>query len=200
MCVCETETQSDTHKDSLCVNLRTLMNFYVCVVTTMYFVSEIRVVFDVACLQRHFVQYDFRSFATIAGDVATDVVPLLTRRNSQGPTCCSRSPAAKPTPDSVLKIKNIHCSRSLPLRLVWGSVNFDHATSFLHVWSGGACICWQGRRQRLAHGASTCRSHGTCTCTSCASLLRALVLALCTTHLSSTGRMISILLSMSFIP
>ena len=200
MCVCETETQSDTHRDSLCVNLRTLMNFYVCVVTTMYFFSRIRVVIDVACLQRYFVQEDLCSFATIAGDVATDAVPLLSRRNSQGPTCCSRSPAAKPTPDPVLMIKNIHCSRSLPPRFVWGSVNFDHATSFLHVWSGGACIRWQGRRQRLAHGASTCRSHGTCTCTSCASLLRAPLLPLCTTNLASTGRMILILLSMSFIP
>jgi len=63
----------------------------------------------------------------------------------------SWSPAAKPTPDPVLKIKNIHCSRSLIPRLVWGSVNFDHAKGFLHVWSGGACIRWQGRRQHLAH-------------------------------------------------
>jgi len=34
----------------------------------------------------------------LAGDVATDAVPLLSRHNSQGTTCCSRSPAAKPTP------------------------------------------------------------------------------------------------------
>jgi len=134
------------------------------------------------------------------GDVATDAVPLLSRRNSQVTTCCTRSPAAKPTPDPVLKIKNIHCPRSLPPRLVWGSVNFDHVASFLHVWSGGACICWQGRCQRLAHGASTCRSHGNSTCSSWASLLRAPLLALCTTNLASTGRMILILLSMSFIP
>ena len=36
------------------------------------------------------------------------------------------------------------------------------------VWSGEACICSQGRRQHLAHGASTCRSHATFTCISCA--------------------------------
>jgi len=107
---------------------------------------------------------------------------------------------AKPTPDLVLKIKNIHCARSLPPRLVCGSVNFDYAAGFLHVWCGGACIRWQGRRQRLAHGASTCRSHGTSTCTSCASLLRAPWLALCTTNLASIGRMILVLLPMSFIP
>jgi len=137
----------------------------------------------------------------LAGDVATDAVPLLSRRNSQGPTSCSRSPAAKPTPDPVLKIKNIHYSRSLPSRLVrvWGSVNFEHAASLLHVWSWGACICWQGRHQHLAHGA-TCRLYGTSTCTSCVSLLRAPLLALCTTHLALTGRMNLILLSMSFIP
>ena len=52
------------------------------------------------------------------------------------PNLLSWSPASKPTPDPVLKIKNIHCSRSLPARLVWGIVNFDHAASFLHVWSG----------------------------------------------------------------
>jgi len=112
------------------------------------------------------------------------------------PGCCSLSSAAMPTPDPVPKIKNIHCSRSFPPHLVWGSVNFDHAAS----WSGGASIRWQGRRQRLAHGASTCRSHGTSTCTSCASLLRAPPLALSTTNLASTGRMISILLPMTFIP
>jgi len=85
----------------------------------------------------------------------------------------SWSPASKPTPYPVLNIKNIHCSRSLPARLVWGNLNFDQAASFLHVWFGGARIRWQGRRQRLAHGASTCRLHyvhflsitSTCTCT-----------------------------------
>ena len=123
-----------------------------------------------------------------AGDVATDAVPLVSRRNSQGPTCCSRSPAAKPTPDPVLKIKNIHSSRSLPPRLVKGSVNFEHVAGLLNVWSGGACVCRQGRRQCLVHGASTCRSYRTFTCTSCASLLRASLLALCTTNLASTGR------------
>ena len=85
----------------------------------------------------------------------------------------SWSPTSKPTPDPVLNIKNIHCSRSLPARFVVGNVNFDQVSSFLHVWSGGARIRWKGRRQRLAHGASTCRLDyvhflnitSTCTCT-----------------------------------
>jgi len=135
----------------------------------------------------------------LAGDVAlcgpTAISSQLSRAN-----LLSWSPVAKPTPDPVLKIKNIHCSSFLPARMVWGSVNFDHAASFLHVWCGGARIRWQGRRQRLAHGASTCRSHGTSTCTSCASLLRASLLVLCTTNLASTGRMILLLSFMSFIP
>jgi len=64
----------------------------------------------------------------LVGYVATNAIPMLSLRNSQGPTCCSRypaakptltsqSPAAKPTLDPVLRIKNIHCSRSFPTRL-----------------------------------------------------------------------------------
>ena len=70
--------------------------------------------------------------------------------------------------------------------------------SFFHVWSGGVCICSQRRRQRLVHGASTSRSHGTSTSTSGASLLRAPLLALWRqTLLRLRGWLI--LLTMSFI-
>jgi len=52
----------------------------------------------------------------LAGYVATDAVPLLSLRKSQGPNCClhyqaakptltSQSPAAKPTLTPVLKIQ-----------------------------------------------------------------------------------------------
>jgi len=165
----------------------------------------------------------------LAGYVSTDAVLLLSLRNSQGPTCSSRypagksmltsqSPAAKPPLEPVLKIKNIHCSRSLPTRLrlrCWrwscsklSSLGFPTFSlgervsarkevvnvSRMVLLRAGCMAILRALLCALLH-AGTCRSHCTCTCTSWASLLCACapLLALCTTNLDLTARMIDLI-------
>jgi len=56
-----------------------------------------------------------------AGDVATDAVPLLSRRNSQEPTCCNG--------------RQLQGQRQTPFSR---SRTFPAQGPCLHVWSGGA--------------------------------------------------------------
>jgi len=69
-------------------------------------------------------------------------------------------------------------------------------TFYVHFYVHGTSACTSTRRM---HGTSTCRSHGTTTCTSCASLLRAPLFALCMTNLALTARMFNFIVYVIYI-
>ena len=107
-----------------------------------------------------------------------DAVPKLSLHNTQGSTCCSRYPAAKPTLTSqsqspvakptlnpVLKIKSIHYSKSWPTRLRLRCRRWSYSKLSPHlVWGGvhllarktSTSCAWYFYVHFYVRGTSTC--------------------------------------------